>query len=642
MVATYSTFGNYLLLKERSQDGLGSLWRAGEMERLGFKRIVWLRRFDQANLNRTALATEASVVNQLGQSFRATNVARNAVCGTDGGVPFLAWDYVPSQPLDQLLVRVQQEQFPVAIDNALLIAEKMSAALAAALQVEVRGEALVHGFLVPQMVLVGNDGEAMVAGFGLARGFLANLDRVGVRQMSAPYLAPEVLGGAAPSKRTDVYSLGAILFQLLCGSPLPEDPAARVPALAAPQLACDEGPVPADVLAILHKSLATRAEERLPSAAEFKRELEKLLYGGAYSPTTFNLALFMDRLYRQEIEEEDAELQREKSLDVTPYVKQPVADSGPASAVEAPAPSSQNRTVLFAALGAVAVLLAVVGYLLFFRTPPAQTVDSETVKRMVQEELTKYAQREKELNDQLAAERARTEEMQRKIEADKQAAQSGKKPLTADEQARIDRQKRELDARLAEQRRKEAELANLREQRARAEAQAAAAQPKPTPVTVATAAPPPVVAQPTAQVGFTAPTAVIPTAVSEPTPIPPTEPPAQAPPAEPAVREGDMVDFTQVDVQPQILKDVRPTLPRAAVMAKVNRAGVVILRALVDERGTVKDVQVMRGFPVARLGIDEACQEAVKQYLYRPAMKSGVKVKTWTTVTVAVDLTRTR
>jgi hypothetical protein len=258
---------------------------------------------------------------------------------------------------------------------------------------------------------------------------------------------------------------------------------------------------------------------------------------------------------------------------------------------------------------------------------------------MVQEELTKYSQREKELNDQLAAERARTEEMQRKIEADKQAAQSGKKPLSAEEQARLDRQRQELEARLAEQRRKETELANLREQRAKAEAQAAgAAQLKPTAAT----APPVVAAQPTPQVGFTVGTPAVPTAVVEPTPVPPTEPPAMAPPAAPVVREGDMVDFTEVDVQPQILKDVKPTLPRAAALAKVNRAGVVILRALVDERGTVKDVQVMRGFPVARLGIDEACQEAVKQYLYRPAMKGGVRVKTWTTVTVAVDLTRTR
>ena len=142
MAATYTSFGSYLLLKQRSQDGLGSLWRAGEVERLGFKRVVWLRRFDQVGLDRTALSADSQVVNQLAQGFRATNVVRNAGFGVEGGVPYLAWDYVPAQPLDQLLARVAQEQFPVAIDNALLIAEKLAAALAAALAVEGRGEPL--------------------------------------------------------------------------------------------------------------------------------------------------------------------------------------------------------------------------------------------------------------------------------------------------------------------------------------------------------------------------------------------------------------------------------------------------------------------------------------------------------------------
>ncbi len=76
------------------------------------------------------------------------------------------------------MARAAEEQFPIAIDNALLIVEKLAAALAAAAAVEVQGEPLVHGFLVPSLVMVGNDGEAMVAGFGLSRGLRANLDRV--------------------------------------------------------------------------------------------------------------------------------------------------------------------------------------------------------------------------------------------------------------------------------------------------------------------------------------------------------------------------------------------------------------------------------------------------------------------------------
>ncbi|MBI4915687.1 MAG: TonB family protein [Acidobacteria bacterium] len=645
MAASYTSFGNFLLLKQRSQDGFGTLWRAGEMERLGFKRIVWLRRFDQVGLDRTALAAEVPVTNQLSQMFRASNVVRNAACGVEGGVPYVAWDYVPSQPLDQLLERVGQEQFPVAIDNALLIAEKMAAALSAALAVEVRGEPLVHGFLVPQLVLIGNDGEALVGGFGLARGLLANLDRVAVQEMAAAYLAPEVLASHTPSRRSDVYSLGAILYQLLCGTPLPLESAARAAALQAPHLAQEEGPVPADVLAIVQKALAPRPEDRYGSAADFKRELEKLLYGGAYSPTTFNLALFMDRLYRHEIEEEDREVQREKSLDVTPYFRAPRSESAAAAAVEvAPAPPP-SRTGLYIAIAGVAVLVAVIAYLLFGRPAP-QAVDQATIAKLVQEQLAEYSKKEKDLADQLAAEKARTEEMQRQMEASKQAAATGKKPLTAEEQARIEQQKRELDARLAEQRRKEEELARVRAERAKAEAAAsvkAASLPQAAPPPVATVAQQAVPPKPTS-----GPLAIEPTTAPliQPTSAPAEIVPATAPPAETtspsAVRPGDMVDFTQLDVTPQSLVEVKPTIPRAAVAAKVSAQGVVILRVLVNDKGSVDDVQVMRGFPVGKLGIDEACQDAARQYRFKPGMKDGVKVKTWATVTMRVDLSRTR
>ena len=109
MADAYATFGGFLLLKRRTQDALGTIWRAGEMERTGFKRIVWLRKFDQVGLDRAALTAEIAAANQLTQSLRASNVVRNSSYGTEGGVPYVAWDYVPAQPLDQLLARAAQD-----------------------------------------------------------------------------------------------------------------------------------------------------------------------------------------------------------------------------------------------------------------------------------------------------------------------------------------------------------------------------------------------------------------------------------------------------------------------------------------------------------------------------------------------------
>jgi TonB family protein len=632
---SYTTFGDYLLLRERAQDGLGTLWRAGELERAGFKRIVWLRRFDGAGLDRAALEAEGPVVRQLAQAFKATNVVRNATFGSEGGVPFLAFDYVPGQPLDQLLARVARDQFPIAIDNALLLAEKIAAAVAAAQAFEARGEPLIHGFLLPHLVLVGNDGEAMVAGFGLAKGFLSNLDRVAVQEMAAPYLAPEVLTTYSASRRADVYSLGAILYHLLCGRALAAETGERGAMLASPQLALDEGPVPDDVLAVLRKALAERPEERYSSAVDFKRDLEKLLYGGAYAPTTFNLALFMDRLCRQEIEEEDRELQRERGIDVTPYYRPPKT-AGETVAAAAAAATPSSRTGLFIALGAIIVLLVVVGYLVLGRAaPPAQP--QQNVADLVQSEVARQlAAKEQALRSELDKERQETEKLRVQLATQEKAAANAGTKLSAEDQRKQTELQQQLAAREEEQKRREQELKKLQEERARA----AAARPTALPVTP-TAAPTPA-PEPTR-----APRVVVPPTPAE-TKVagmqtPPKPTPTVAVTLPPAglgttVREGEMVDFTQVDTPPEELVTVKPTFGRAAIIAKAR--GVVILSVLVNGKGGVDDVKVLRPFPAANVGIDAACVEAAKKYRFRPATKSGVNVKTWVTVTFQIDLTR--
>ncbi len=646
MAENFATFGSYLQLKRRTTDALGELWRAGEMERTGFKRIVWLRLFNHRGLDASALGSDVSEANQVAAQLKGANLARSVTYGVEDGVPFMAWDFVPGQPLDQLLARVASEQFPVAIDNALLITEKIAAALAAGLTVERGGEPLIHGFLIPGMVMVGNDGEAVVSGFGLMRGLLANLDRIEVQALAAPYLAPEVLSTASASRRSDVYSLGAILYHLLCGKALPADPRQRGEALNAPQLALDEGPVPDDVLAILRKALAARPEERFSSAVDFKRDLERLLYGGAYSPTTFNLALFMDRLYRQEIEEEDRELQREKSLDVTPYYKPPKGVAEVSAAVAEVAKPS--RVPLLLAVAAVVVLGAVVLFLLFGRPAPPP-VDEAAQKQMftelVQSEVArKWAESEMKLREELEAEKAKTAEARAQLERLQKALSAGAQRLSAEEQAKLEEAKRLVAAREAEERRREEELAKVQQQRAQAQAAAARTTPPPTVVTERTPAPAPTQAPVVATVVEPTPAPVAPA----PTAVPAVERGAPQVTAVPAiglgaasVREGDYVDFTQLDSPPEVLVKENVVLPRT-VQRLGQGAGTVILSALVNHQGAVERVEVLRGFPVARYGIDEACIEAVKKYRFKPATKNGVRVKTHTTVTLPIDLSKVR
>ncbi|HYB24062.1 MAG TPA: energy transducer TonB, partial [Solirubrobacteraceae bacterium] len=125
----------------------------------------------------------------------------------------------------------------------------------------------------------------------------------------------------------------------------------------------------------------------------------------------------------------------------------------------------------------------------------------------------------------------------------------------------------------------------------------------------------------------------------------PTAPPAQgaaAPAGGSGVHEGDLVEFSQLDSPPQKLVDAKVVLPRTAGGAPNLVPENVILQALVNEKGVVEQVRVVHGFSVKRLGIDEACEDALKQYRYKPATKDGVRVKTWLTISFKIDLTRGR
>jgi len=624
MSAKFATFGSYVLFKEILQCELGHLYRAGRLGKDALEATVWLLVLDGPGIPAGELSSAASTVEQIDTLLKASNVATGVRLDVADGVPALAWDYLPGRPLATVFARVQEEGFPIPVDNALLILEKLSLALSAALAVDVGGSSLVHGFLHPALITVTNDGEAVVAGLGLGANLLESLDDPAAREGSAPYLAPEILSSRAPTRRSDVYSLGAILFQLITGSPLPADPGKRPEAISSARLAYEDEAVPQDIMAVLSRSLADRPEGRFSSAADFKKELDKLLYGGAYSPTTFNLALFMDRLFRDDIEVEEKERAEEKVIDVSPYLRpepEPVVlPEGEGGAAEIAQPKAGGGKGMWIGIGALVVAAAVAG--IFFMkgrssgppptpTPTAQQIaarkaaQQKQVEALVQEQVALLMkQREEEIRGELMNRQAEIEKLQKRL----QQVETGSKNQ---EQAKKERERIQKQIAAAEEAKRKQEQA-LAEERRKAEEkarQALAATPTPAP-----AAPSP-----------SAPEAKIPT------------PEAQAPtptlvPAKPqGIQENQFVPVTDVDTRPEVLRQEPVVWPRSAVRSR--RRGVIILSATVNARGQVTEVKVLRADEKG-FGIPEAAMEATRKYIFKPATKDGVKVTSTATVTI--------
>ncbi len=613
MAAKYATLGSYILFKEILECELGHLYRAGRLGREALEATVWLLVFDGSGMPGSELASAASTVQEIDALLKAGNVATGMRLEVIDGVPALAWDYLPGRPLAKVFARVEEEGFPIPVDNALLILEKLSLALSAALAVDVDGSSLVHGFLHPALVTVTNDGEAIVAGLGLGTTLLESLDDPAVRERCAPYLAPEVLTSRAPTRRSDVYSLGAILFQLMTGSPLPADPGKRSEAISSARLAYEEEPVPQDIMAVLSRSLADRPEGRFSSAADFKKELDKLLYGGAYSPTTFNLALFMDRLFRDDIEAEERERLEEQALDVTAYLRpepEPVIlpDGEEMVDLETHQSKGGGGKGLWIGLGAVIVAAVIAGgFFISGRASGPPPVPTPTAEQLAAQQAAQQKQVEALVQEQVALlmkqreDEIRKELMNRQEEIDKlqKRLQQVQTKAKTQEQAKKERAKIEQQIAAAKEAKRKQEEA-LAEERRKAEEkarQALAAKPTPAPPTAAP---------------------------ERPTPTPaPTKPRG--------IQENQFVPATDVDTRPVVLRQEPVVWPRTAV--RTRRRGVIILSATVDAHGQVTDVKVLRADEKG-FGIPEAAMEAARKYIFKPATKNGVKVKSTATITV--------
>ncbi len=127
------------------------------------------------------------------------------------GQPYLSMELVDGPPLPQRL--------PLSRAEALRVAISVCEALAFA---HARG--IVHRDIKPANVLVAQDGQVKVADFGIARlwaedakGPLGALTRTGAVVGTPQYLAPEVLAGAAPDPRMDVFSVGVLVYELCTG-----------------------------------------------------------------------------------------------------------------------------------------------------------------------------------------------------------------------------------------------------------------------------------------------------------------------------------------------------------------------------------------------------------------------------------------
>jgi len=201
--------------------------------------------------------------------------------GDEGEMHYIVMEYVEGETLADVLKR----EGPLEPPRAVAIAEDVATALEAA-----HDKGLVHRDVKPGNVMIDGEGRVKVMDFGIARAVADDtLTQTGLVLGTASYLSPEQAQGSPVDARSDIYSLGCVLYEMLTGRPpFPGDSPvaiayrhvneeARPPSEVAPT-------VPREVDAVVMRALAKDPDERFPTAEELRAALDAALGGPDTAP----------------------------------------------------------------------------------------------------------------------------------------------------------------------------------------------------------------------------------------------------------------------------------------------------------------------------------------------------------------------
>src|SRR6266550_3936652 len=207
--------------------------------------------------------------------------------GEAEGTYYIAMEYLEGRTLKELILSRGPTPIPVAIDYTRQILAALSFA---------HRNGIVHRDIKPHNVVVGPDGRLKVTDFGIARsGGTSQMTEAGSIIGTAQYLSPEQARGAPVDQRSDIYSVGIVLYEMLTGTvPFTGDTPLEIAMKHLSEVPVPPSElrddVPADLDLVVLRALAKDPEDRYQTAEEMNADLARIQRGLSVSSETTDAA----------------------------------------------------------------------------------------------------------------------------------------------------------------------------------------------------------------------------------------------------------------------------------------------------------------------------------------------------------------
>jgi eukaryotic-like serine/threonine-protein kinase len=330
-------FGKYLLLERVNVGGMAEVFIAKAFGVEGFERILAIKKIlptmaEDDEFIRMFI-DEARISAQLSHA----NVVHINELGLSDGTYYIAMEYVSGRDLRTLQERYRRRKEIMPIAQAAFITCKVCEGLDYAhRKKDAHGEDLgiIHRDVSPQNILISYEGEVKIIDFGIAKAAnRSQKTQAGILKGKFGYMSPEQVRGLPIDRRSDVFAVGVMLYEMLTGEKLfvgesDFSTLEKVRTTDVPSPSRFNPNVPPGLEKVVLKALAREVEDRYQWAQDMQEDLMRFLVSGDSIYSSKHLAAFMKEAFAEEISREAGKMERYAS---TPRPEQIelVSDSRP-------------------------------------------------------------------------------------------------------------------------------------------------------------------------------------------------------------------------------------------------------------------------------------------------------------------------
>ena len=322
-------FGRYFLLGMIARGGMAEVYRA--RPQVGPRRLLAIK------VMRPQLAREARFVDMFHREGKLALLLQNRCIvetlelGQHDGRHFITMEYIGGRDLTQVLRRCRETQQRIPVPHAVYIAARIAEGLHFAhtlIGPDGRPLNIVNRDVSPSNVRLSYDGDVKLLDFGIAQALVKFTSEIGILKGKFSYMSPEQIRGMPLDARTDVFSAGIILHEMLTTEKLFRGDTEfalmeKVRKAEVPAPSDFNRRVTPELDAICQKALARDVADRYQSAAQLADELDALI--GSYRFDPKELRQFVRQLFRKEYAKEVEDMQT--ALDAS------LASGGPSMAM---------------------------------------------------------------------------------------------------------------------------------------------------------------------------------------------------------------------------------------------------------------------------------------------------------------------